>query len=110
MNRTRVAQGTGGKTALITGASSGIGAALAGCFARGGHDLVLVARSADKLQALAARLAAAHGVQVIVIPAAGSSPQRFLDDKATLESYGLNPGSVSKLVLRIEDWLSDGER
>ena len=69
-----MAQGTGGKTALITGASSGIGEALAGCFARGGHDLALVARSADKLQALAARLAAAHGVKVSVIPADLAQP------------------------------------
>lgn len=57
------------ETALITGASSGIGEALAACFARGGYDLVLVARSADKLQALAQSLAAAHGVKVTVAPA-----------------------------------------
>ncbi|MEZ5570954.1 MAG: SDR family oxidoreductase [Halioglobus sp.] len=43
-------------TVLITGASSGIGETLAGHFARGGYNLVLVARSADKLQRLAKRL------------------------------------------------------
>lgn len=55
-----------GRTVLITGASSGIGAALAGCFARAGFDLVLVARSADKLRALAKDLAQAHQVRAWV--------------------------------------------
>ena len=50
-------------TALVTGASSGIGEALARCFAAGGHDLVLVARSEERLRAVAERLAAAHGVK-----------------------------------------------
>ncbi|MEP5764374.1 MAG: SDR family oxidoreductase [Halieaceae bacterium] len=56
------------KTALISGASSGIGEALTAHFARGGYDLVLVARSADKLEALANQLVANHGVEVWVEP------------------------------------------
>jgi uncharacterized protein len=56
-------------TALITGASSGIGQALSWCFARAGHRLVLVARSEARLRALAAALHAEHGTRVDVLPA-----------------------------------------
>ena len=56
-------------TALITGASSGIGAALAKRFARGGHPLVLVARSRGKLARLSESLTREYGVKVWVQPA-----------------------------------------
>lgn len=56
-------------TALITGASGGIGADLAERFAAGGHDLVLVARNAAKLDEVGGRLAAAHGVAFRAISA-----------------------------------------
>lgn len=50
--------------ALITGASNGIGMELAGLMARRGHNLILVARRADKLQTVSKALAAEHGVTV----------------------------------------------
>ena len=60
--------------ALVTGASSGIGEVLARCFAKAGHDVVLVARSADKLKALAQELQSAHGIRAVVQAADLSAP------------------------------------
>jgi len=57
------------KTALITGASSGIGKALATEFARDGYDLVLAARSVGKMQALAEELQKSCSIKVTVIGA-----------------------------------------
>ncbi|WP_046757428.1 SDR family NAD(P)-dependent oxidoreductase [Kordia jejudonensis] len=55
------------KTALITGASSGIGKEFAKIHAEKGGDLIIVARSEDKLNELKNELQQAHNVQVIVI-------------------------------------------
>ncbi|MFI5178793.1 MAG: SDR family NAD(P)-dependent oxidoreductase [Vicinamibacterales bacterium] len=59
---------------LITGASSGIGEALAHEFARRRSDLVLVARSGDKLRTLADALTRAHGVKAHVVVADLAAP------------------------------------
>jgi len=58
-----------GKTALITGASSGIGEAFAHILAARGMNLVLVARSTDKLRQLSQALSQQHSIRAEVVPA-----------------------------------------
>ncbi len=76
-------------TVLVTGASSGIGADLARAFARGGRDLVLVARSRERLDELARELVAAHGVHARVLVADLASAGAAAAIRATLRADGV---------------------
>jgi len=77
------------KLALVTGASGGIGYELAVILARHGHDLVLVARRADKLAALAERLELDHGVRARVIAKDLARPEAAAEIHQTLAAEGL---------------------
>lgn len=76
------------RLALVTGASSGIGAALARVYASHGYDLALTARRADRLHQLADDLRLRHGVESLVIPgdlAQAETPGKVL---AEIEANG----------------------
>jgi len=78
-------------TALITGASGGIGYELAKLFARDHYNLVLVARSADKLAQIASELQA-HGVTVKIIALDLAEPPapKFLFDQLQREGIAVD--------------------
>ena len=78
------------ETVLITGASGGIGLELARCFAQSGLDLVLVARSEEKLAELSVRLAEDFGIKATAIVCDLAHPNgaaKLLED---LHQKGLN--------------------
>ena len=77
--------------ALVTGASSGIGEVLAGYFAEGGFDVILVARSADKLRALATELETSHGISVHVAAADLAKPNAAVNLQTLLKRKKLQP-------------------
>src|SRR5260370_14611648 len=79
---------------LITGASTGIGAAYADRFARRGHDLVLVARDAVRLEALAGRLQAETGASIEVLRADLTEPV----DLARVEGRARDDARIGVLV------------
>lgn len=78
-----------GTTALVTGASSGIGEQFALALAARGADVVLVARRRDRLEALAARIRAEHGRHAVVLPADLSAPRAGADLAARVAEAGL---------------------
>lgn len=77
------------KTALITGASTGIGKVFAERLAEQGMNLVLAARSGDKLKALADELSRKHSIHIDVIPVDLSKEKAYLKITDVLEEKNL---------------------
>jgi short-subunit dehydrogenase len=83
-------------TALITGASSGIGAVYADRLAKRGYDLILVARDAARMETLAERLRSETGVTIEVLPA-------DLTDRAALAAVEERIASDAAISLLINN-------
>jgi len=77
-------------TALITGASSGIGMEFARYHAKKGGDLVVVARRQEPLEALKAELESAHGVSVLVIAQDIGSPEEATELFNTVKAHNID--------------------
>src|SRR2546423_13964829 len=78
-----------GHTALVTGASSGIGRSFAVLLASRGYDIVVVARRKDRLEALAEELRSSHGVRVEVLAVDLAEPTACREIKDALDRIDL---------------------
>jgi 3-hydroxy acid dehydrogenase/malonic semialdehyde reductase len=99
-----------GQVALITGASSGIGAAVAEALARRGMRVALAARRAERLQELAQRLASAPGGETLTIQCDVRDPdavQRMV--RATLDRWGRLDVLVANAGLGYRSPVVDGD-
>ncbi|GAA4166842.1 SDR family NAD(P)-dependent oxidoreductase [Shinella granuli] len=94
-------------TFLVTGASDGIGAVYADRLARRGHDLLLVARRADRLAALAERLRATHGVAVEILSADLSQPEGLALTEARLRADTAITGLVNNAGIAGEGMITE---
>ena len=90
-------RGTGqGKTVLITGASSGLGAAMARKFAFLGYDLAICARRLDRLESLKAELEKEFGIKVVV----KTLDVTVYDDVPTVfEAFASELGGLDKIIV-----------
>jgi uncharacterized protein len=79
------------RVVVVTGASAGIGAALARVFAEHGHELVLIARRESKLDALADEIAAGGRPRPLVLAIDLAQPEAGARIKAELTAHGLEP-------------------
>ncbi|ODA67922.1 putative ketoacyl reductase [Methyloligella halotolerans] len=97
--------------AVITGGTEGLGLAYANLFAKDGHDLLLVARSRDKLERAAEELARTHGVTVETTAQDLSTEEGRAGVERALEDKGLHAEYlVNNAALALGGFFQDGDR